>query len=297
MKLTSSHKKKKQRHRCKYNSRRYVRIMACSVVALEVKANKRTNVIRFDTDSAPVGIDNRCTGCISHIAEDFVGQLRDSNKSIKGFGGSRTPNVKIGTLLWRWMDDNGIEFKFTIPNSYYVPSGGVRLLSPQHWAKTQLGSSRNEQHGTLSQTTSKDITLMWNGRKNKLTVPLLKESNVGTFHLAPGYDKYEEFRCMMATGHDEGPIISMEAPMSREKMEEKNPGIWIPKNEQDNSFEDKEPIQMDWDLNEDHIKEYNEINPANKIKWNTSSKDNDTDTSSGLLKLHQRFGHMSFAKL
>ena len=79
-------------------------------MALEVKANKRTNVVRFDTDSAPVGIDNRCTGCISHIAEDFVGQLRDSDKSIKGFGGSRAPNIKIGTLLWRWMDDNGIEF-------------------------------------------------------------------------------------------------------------------------------------------------------------------------------------------
>jgi len=27
----------------------------------------------FDTDSTPVGIDNRCTACISHVAGDFVG--------------------------------------------------------------------------------------------------------------------------------------------------------------------------------------------------------------------------------
>ena len=65
---------------------------------MEAKANMKTNSVRFDTDSAPVGIDNRCTGCISHVAEDFVGQLRDSDKSIKGFGGSRTSQIKIGML-------------------------------------------------------------------------------------------------------------------------------------------------------------------------------------------------------
>ena len=91
---------------------------------MEAKANMKTNSVRFDTDSSPVGIDNRCTGCISHVAEDFVGQLRDSDKSIKGFGGSRTSQIKIGTLSWKWMDNEGKELKFLIPNSYYVPSGG-----------------------------------------------------------------------------------------------------------------------------------------------------------------------------
>ena len=153
--------------RCKCKSKTYVKIIAWSVMAMETKAHSRTNNIRFDTDSAPVGINNRCTGCISHVAEDFIGQLNDSQKSIKGFGGTRTKNVKVGTLLWRWIDDNGKEFKFHIPNSYYVPSGGVRLLSPQHWAKTQQGSKKDGYHGILSQTTSRDITLMWNNRQNK----------------------------------------------------------------------------------------------------------------------------------
>ena len=174
--------RRKRRIRNKYRSKSYVKIFTWSVMAMETRARNRTNNVRFDTDSAPVGIDNRCTACISHIAEDFIGQLHDSQRSIKGFGGTRTNNVKIGTLVWRWMDDNGKEFKFHIPNSYYVPSGGVRLLSPQHWAKTQQGSKKDGYHGVLSQTTSKDVTLMWNNRRNKLTVPLSKESNVGTFH-------------------------------------------------------------------------------------------------------------------
>ena len=42
----------------------------------------------FDTDSIPIGVDNRCTGCISHQIEDFEGPLIDTGQQIKGFGGS-----------------------------------------------------------------------------------------------------------------------------------------------------------------------------------------------------------------
>ena len=99
--MESKYTKVKSYKGSKRRSRRYVRIMAYTVVAMEAKATNKTNVIRFNTDSAPVGIDNQCTGCISHVAQDFIGQLQDSGKSIKGFGGTRTSNVKIGTLLWR----------------------------------------------------------------------------------------------------------------------------------------------------------------------------------------------------
>ena len=51
--------------------------------------------IRFDTDSEPIGIDNRCTGCISHRIEDFDGPLTDSGRAIRGFGGTKMTNVQI----------------------------------------------------------------------------------------------------------------------------------------------------------------------------------------------------------
>ena len=98
IKLTSKRKHKNMRKRRHHAKRSYIYLCAYSVVALEAKANKRTNIARFDTDSAPVGIDNRCTGCISHVAEDFIGPLHDSGKALKGFGGSRTQNVKVGTI-------------------------------------------------------------------------------------------------------------------------------------------------------------------------------------------------------
>ena len=107
-------------------------------------------------------LDNRCTACISHIPEDFIGDLIDSNRTIKGFADSKTSGIKVGTLLWSWQDDAGMEHSFKIPNSYYVPQGKVRLLSPQHWAKHQRVRGKNnhrDYHGTLSQTTTQAVTL------------------------------------------------------------------------------------------------------------------------------------------
>ena len=93
------------------------------------------NVMKFDTDSGRVGIDNRCSACISHKIDNFEGPLHNVNRAIKGFGGQRTYNVKMGTIIWKWGDNEGKIHKFRIPNSYYIPKGGIRLLSPQHWAK------------------------------------------------------------------------------------------------------------------------------------------------------------------
>ena len=118
------------------------------------QANRYNNRVIFDTDSYPIGIDNRCSGCISHKIEDFVGPLVDSARTIKGFGGSRTTNVKIGTLRWTWCDNDGTPHRFETPKSYYVPDGNVRLLSPQHWAKTQ-----KDKLGTGSETLQHQVTL------------------------------------------------------------------------------------------------------------------------------------------
>ena len=90
--------------------------LGMSAMAYQSKIGTYTNNIRFDTDSAQIGIDNRCTACISHVAQDFIGPLMDSARTIKGFAGSRTSGVKVGTLVWRWEDNDGKISKFTIPN-------------------------------------------------------------------------------------------------------------------------------------------------------------------------------------
>ena len=100
-------------------------LLVYSATAMNAELTVRSNITRFDTDSDPIGVDNRCSACISHIPEDFVGDLINSNRTIKGFVDSKTSGIKIGTLLWSWQDGAGMEHSFKIPNYYYVPQGKV----------------------------------------------------------------------------------------------------------------------------------------------------------------------------
>ena len=98
---------------------------------------RNDNEFKMDTDSATIGIDNRCSLCILHIAEDFIGELIELERKIRGFGGVIQPKIKTGALLCRWEDDQGQEHTFLITDSLFIPSGKCRLLSPQHWAQTR----------------------------------------------------------------------------------------------------------------------------------------------------------------
>ena len=64
--------------------------------ATQAKAGKHDNAVRFDTDSASVGIDNCCSACISHVLDDFEGPMIDTDRVIKGYGGTKTYNLKNG---------------------------------------------------------------------------------------------------------------------------------------------------------------------------------------------------------
>lgn len=161
-----------------------VTMAAICMESTEQVATKERQVI-FDTNSKEVGIDNRCTACISHVETDFVGPLKRSDKAIKGFGGATTRKLKIGMLRWMWADDDGKVHKFLIPNSYYVPHGKVRLLSPQHWA--QAARDWKPRQGTGEQTDAENCTLYWSQKRYTKTIQLnRKGSNVMTMHLAPG---------------------------------------------------------------------------------------------------------------
>jgi hypothetical protein len=121
-------------------------MLAYAVVVIGSQEGPLTNYsieCSFDTNSGRVGMDDRCTACTSNKVKDFEGPLIKAKRSIKGFGGTRTTNVKMrGTIAWRWVDKEGKEHKLKIPNSYYVPEGNARPLHPQHWAQTQSKNHR-----------------------------------------------------------------------------------------------------------------------------------------------------------
>jgi len=174
-------------------------LLVYQVLAMQAKQGKHLHSMNFDTDSGEVGIDNRCSACMSHDINDFVGQTTPTDRVIKGFGGTRTYNVQKGTIRWRVLDDAGVQHTFDIPDSYYVPSGNVRLLSPQHWAKhTRPFKKRSDANctSTGTSTTHDKVVMYWQDRRRRTytkTIPLDPNTNVATFDLAPSFTKYEAF--------------------------------------------------------------------------------------------------------
>ena len=134
-----------------------MRLYVMSALAMQA-TNSGERVAIFDTDSAPIGIDNRCTGCISHVAKDFVGQLEESNRSIKGFGGSRTMGVKIGTLKWKWLDDNG-NSHFLNTKVVLCPTRKGQITEPSALGPSTSGLQTNPRHDLRNQRKRSDTAM------------------------------------------------------------------------------------------------------------------------------------------
>jgi len=101
--------------------------------------------------------------------------------------------------------------QFVVPNPCHVPQGGVWLLSPQHWAKTQKDTKPLQ--GTGSDINAHVASLCWQQRKYKLTAPLSPEENTATFYLALGHGKFEAFCADIGPKEEEaetGPMVVLD---------------------------------------------------------------------------------------
>jgi hypothetical protein len=177
--------------------------LAVTIVMEHRNVSNKLNIAKLDTDSTTIRIDNRCTACISDNTDHFVGPLKLAKQVIKGFGGLVNSKVLIGTIRWKWLNNNGLQHTFNIPNSFYIPNRKVCLLSPQHWAQSMNDGDAWEVTG------AKHCTLHWQNGNHTLVVPL------ATLHLSPGYQKFGAF-CTLAElehdhEHDQNPIIASEA--------------------------------------------------------------------------------------
>jgi hypothetical protein len=185
--------------------RRRHELICLQVIAMSAQ-NKyaQSNIMPhiFDTDSSLIGIDNRASACMSDHIQDFCGPLTPTNRIVRGFAGTKTTNVQIGTIQWRIEDDNGKVSTHTIPNSYYVPDGKVRLLSPQHWAKSLPHHRRPSKNVAPEMTFHDRVELRWDKDVSKKTIMLDPNTTVATFPLAPNYKDFHSF-CAMAEMNDD----------------------------------------------------------------------------------------------
>ena len=286
--------------------------LACPVK--QIASQER--IVKFDTDAKPIGVDNRCSTCISPYIEDFIGPLEDTNKTIKGFAGAQANNPKIGTFRWQWLDDSGKMHTFEIPNSYYFPECELRLLSPQHWAQTRTPVDRAT---TRCITSSVNVCLRWTkGDENyELTLPLNKKgSNVGTLYSHPGYNKYDLF-CQaadIAGADDKNPIAIPANLISDDEDNEESdtepqigpPPIIIPKGKQSNQGTPSKQTPED-NPHELHLSP--EQKGITTLELPAVIEDDDTSIivdeedrqestpEAELLMAHHCFQHISFSKL
>jgi hypothetical protein len=194
----------------------------------------------------------------------------------------------IGTISWKWQDDDGMIHKFLIPKSFYVKEGDVRLLSPQHWAQTQKDVKPIQ--GTGSETVANQVTLFWNQRKHKLTIPLSRTSNVATYNLAPGYTKFMSF-CAEAEvdyrAEQDYPIICLPAQAVSDDEEDDPKDEYEQTNDLKSSRE-AEPSNFDLEGKRGHNR---------PVLIEDEEEHQPTSAASELLQFHHRFGHISFRKL
>lgn len=270
------------------------------------------HVAAFDTDSCKIGIDNRASACISAYIEDFQGPVRRVNRTIKGFGGERITEVSVGTIVWNWCDNDGVKHRFVIPNSYYVPAGGVRLLSPQHWAKTQLGSKVKHKEGIGETTTAFKSVLFWGKGNHRLDVLMGVNDNVATFYLAPGYNKFELFCQKAEMNYEE----SLEIPVCIESSQiigedEDEDGIVPPSPKLNNYWSRLTGLPISRQRAADEAKQQQHTPRTTSFNFAGPTVDGrpapviieeeeerlPTTAEQELLRYHHRMGHVSFAKL
>ena len=261
-------------------------IMPALAMQAKTSTSKSARLTSFDTDSYDIGIDNRCSRCISHQVEDFIGNLKDSKHSIRSFGGTQTTRVKVGTIQWKWMDNDGRTHTFIIPNSFYVPEGGVRLLSPQHWARSTTGSSLKRVEGAGSETLGNKVTLFWGRRRYKLTVPLCRKTNVATFKSAPGHMSFQSFCHEAELDYNESI---------------KDPIILQPAINDGTSPKTSEQKSRRWEYDQ-REKVFDIQGPRSALHANvktsiTSHEADKQNLASEFLSIHQRCGHIGFDKL
>ena len=256
-----------KRSRFKYSDiRRRVRISEASPAQVDTETNlPLITPTTFDSNSLWVGIDNRCTTSISHDINDFIGPLVTSQSTILGFSGPHSGIIKTGTIKWTWQDDDGKYHTFILPNSMYVPNATHRLLSPQHWARSQ--PNKRQAFETTDSTT---CTLTWSKGAYRRTLHLHPTTHVANMSLAPGFHQYRSWKQATTTP------VYCQAAESSDLYLESHKAHYSPK---------PSPMLSRLDANGQPL-------------WQTvlSQKRSD-DATSKLLHWHERLNHISFQRL
>ena len=180
-----------------------------------------------------------------------------------------------------------------ITGAYLIPEATTRILSPQHLAQ-QANDHYPTAEGTGALTTSKNITLFWAKRHFTKTVPVDPNTNVGLTTTAPGARDFRSFCATVTT------------------PETKQTNIFtthiIPDEEDDESFQPKDPVKTDTQEETEQVKPQDEVmtevpkasledlGPVTHVIQD-DQEPTSLDPHDELLRWHYRLGHLSFDRI
>ena len=188
-------------------------------------------------------LDDGASACITNNTKDFIEPPKRVDRKVKVIKGHAQATHR-GTLKWYIEDDHSLVHVMVITGAYLIPGATTTMLSPQHLAQ-QANDHYPMAEGTEALMTSKNVTLFWAQRRFTKTAPLDSTTNVGLTTTASGA---RSFRTFCAT---------VNAP------ETKQTNICtthiIPDEEDDESFQPKNPIEPATQDETDKIKTPDEI--------------------------------------
>ena len=131
-----------------------------SVFNVDDKVNKSQGNSMFDTDANFVVCDNSAN---IHICND-KSMYTEFTETRKGFvatiGGKLNRPAGIGTVKWKWKDDDGIEHKNHLKKVLYFPHSPINIMSVTEFAR-QL----DDEEGTGIDTKMKYSRFYWKNNK------------------------------------------------------------------------------------------------------------------------------------
>jgi hypothetical protein len=100
--------------------RQQLKFIVCSVSTsdtnpLDSPYEARSKDHSYDTDSFNIGIDNHASYCSTNSLQDFIDTPTHVKVCIRGIKGN-IKSLRQGTILWRILDDDGVQHELHIPN-------------------------------------------------------------------------------------------------------------------------------------------------------------------------------------
>ncbi len=151
--------------------------------------------MRSSTNSFIISVDTFTSITLGNHPDQFEDLKMHNDTEVKGI--KRGLDIKgSGTLKFHIEDNKGGVHLITIPNSKYVPDLRVCFLLPHHWAQ-EAKDHYPFPKGTKMDTGNEVLTLMWNQRRHRWTVPYHPLINTPSFCTTLALRTYRAFVALL----------------------------------------------------------------------------------------------------